>query len=259
VKWNKILWTTEVLKSAGVDLDPLVPMLDQYLSTAPNLVIDSGYARDTALEIRSIITGETLTAPRRVEVSRKLDAPDLVELAARVQAESPPNPGADEHIVFTFSTARGEERVVIDLFEKDAPRHTTSFKALASSGFFEGLRPQLSALRGRLRSKWIHIPFTRGLGAENELDFTIPAEIGRKHVRGAIAALRMHDRFNPEKRSDPSAFMICLTAQPAWDKWGNTVFGKVIGDTKILDRIEMGDTIIAADVVPAADIGLLEE
>lgn len=268
LKWKDILETVRVLRSAGVDLDPLVPLLDQHLSTAPNRAIASGYGRDMAVKIRSFIAGDALAStPRaeesrptpKAEVDRKLGASELEELAARVQAESPPDAGADEHVVLTFNTAGGEQRVVIDLFEEDAPRHATNFKALARSGFFVGLKPARRPLQNMRRATWTHIPFARWEEARNELHFTIPAEIGHKHVRGAIAALRQGDKFNPEKRSIPSSFMICLKDVPFWDKWGNTVFGQVIGDTKVLDRIVLGDEIIATEVVAAADIALLEQ
>ena len=62
-----------------------------------------------------------------------------------------------------------------------------------------------------------------GTGGPN---YTIPAEIGLKHTRGAIAMARLNDDENPSKESSGSQFYICLKDLPHLNS-GYTVFGYV--------------------------------
>lgn len=66
--------------------------------------------------------------------------------------------------------------------------------------------------------------------------FTIPAELGRNHVRGAVAMARLPDNINPSKVSNGSQFYVCLTSMPKLDgKY--TVFGEVLEGLDVLDSI----------------------
>jgi cyclophilin family peptidyl-prolyl cis-trans isomerase len=67
--------------------------------------------------------------------------------------------------------------------------------------------------------------------------YTLSAEIGRKHVRGAVAAARKSDEVNPAKESSGSQFFICLADLPSLDRNGYTVFGQVVEGMEVVEKI----------------------
>ena len=66
--------------------------------------------------------------------------------------------------------------------------------------------------------------------------YTIPAEIGLKHVRGAIATARLGDDANPKKDSSGSQFFIVHENSPSLDG-EYTVFGHVLEGMDVVDKI----------------------
>ena len=66
--------------------------------------------------------------------------------------------------------------------------------------------------------------------------YTIPAEIRRKHSKGAIAAARLPDRINPTRVSNGSQFYVCLTPISSFDGQ-YTVFGNTIWGLETLEEI----------------------
>ena len=66
--------------------------------------------------------------------------------------------------------------------------------------------------------------------------YTLPPEIRRKHVQGAVAAARLPDKINPSRRLNGSQFYICLTPMPNLDGQ-YTVFGKVLWGYDTLEPI----------------------
>jgi len=66
--------------------------------------------------------------------------------------------------------------------------------------------------------------------------YTIPAEIGLKHVRGAIATARLGDDMNPNKDSSGSQFFIVQKDTPSLDG-EYTVFGNVTKGIEVVDAI----------------------
>ena len=132
--------------------------------------------------------------------------------------------------------------IVIELFPKDAPKHVENFLKLSKEGFYTGLTfhrivPAFVIQGGD--------PLSRSNWQSNRLGtggpgYNIPAEIGRKHVRGAVAAARKNDpTLNPNKESSGSQFYICLADLPSLDQAGYTVFGQVADDAsqEVLDKI----------------------
>jgi cyclophilin family peptidyl-prolyl cis-trans isomerase len=67
--------------------------------------------------------------------------------------------------------------------------------------------------------------------------YTVPAEIKRSHVRGAVATARQGDQVNPSRASSGSQFFIDVAAQPTLDAGGYTVFGEVISGMDAVDKI----------------------
>ena len=71
--------------------------------------------------------------------------------------------------------------------------------------------------------------------------YTIPAEIGLKHTKGAIAAARLGDGVNPDKASSGSQFYIVEEDIPFLD--GNyTVFGYVTKGMDVVEKIGKVET-----------------
>jgi peptidyl-prolyl cis-trans isomerase B (cyclophilin B) len=128
---------------------------------------------------------------------------------------------------------------VIELYPEDAPQHVENFLKLVREKYFEGttfhrLVPGFIIQGGDpiSRSDW-RSPKV-GTGGPT---YTVPAEIGRKHVRGAVAAARKPDAVNPNRESSGSQFYISLADLPALDRGGYTVFGMVVEGMDVVDKI----------------------
>lgn len=100
-------------------------------------------------------------------------------------------------------------KIILKFYENDAPKHVANFKKLAKEGFYNGTTfhrviPNFMIQGGDPNSK-DNDPFNDGQGGPG---YTIPAEIKRMHVRGALAAARQGDQVNPQKASSGSQFYI---------------------------------------------------
>jgi peptidyl-prolyl cis-trans isomerase B (cyclophilin B) len=145
---------------------------------------------------------------------------------------------AEEVAVFELRFADKTKRTVaIELFEDAAPATVANFKKLVDDGFYEGCTIH-RAIPGSLvqtgdplsKKKSRDKTGTGGPG------YTLPAEIRRKHGKGAVAAARLGDAVNPQRRSNGSQFYVCLKGQPQLDgKY--TVFGQVIQGLDVLELI----------------------
>ena len=129
------------------------------------------------------------------------------------------------------------QQVVIGLYDEAAPATVANFKELCRRRFFNGMRfhrvfPSALVQTGDPYSR--RGPADRsGTGGPG---YTIPAELGRSHVRGTVAMSRLPDSINPSKASNGSQFYICLTPMPKLDgKY--TVFGEVLEGLDVLDSI----------------------
>jgi peptidyl-prolyl cis-trans isomerase B (cyclophilin B) len=128
-------------------------------------------------------------------------------------------------------------QVVLGLYDQAAPLTTANFKILCGKKFYNGMRfdrafPSSLVQTGDPYSRRGDVDKS-GTGGPG---YTVPAEIGRRHVRGSIAASRLPDNVNPAKASNGSQFYICLTSLPKLDgKY--TVFGEVLEGLDILDAI----------------------
>ncbi len=136
--------------------------------------------------------------------------------------------------VAIIKTSKGT--VECELFAKDAPLSVTNFKYLADNGFYNGLtfhrvEPGFVIQGGD--------PTATGSGGPG---YTIPAEIGHKHLKGALAWARTGDAVNPERRSSGSQFYITLAATPFLDG-AYTVFGQTIKGMDVVEKIQRGDKI----------------
>lgn len=101
----------------------------------------------------------------------------------------------------------------------ETPKHRDNFIKLAEQGFYDGL------LFHRVISEFMiqgGDPESKNAGPEARLGgggpgYQIPAEFGKKHVKGALAAARRGDAGNPEKESSGSQFYI-VQGKPVLDQ-----------------------------------------
>jgi cyclophilin family peptidyl-prolyl cis-trans isomerase len=147
-------------------------------------------------------------------------------------------PALAEVAVIEFRFADKTKRTVaIELFEGDAPGTVANFKKLADKGFYDGCAvhraiPDSLVQMGDPLSK----KKSRDKVGTGGPGYTLPAEIRRKHIKGAVAAARIGDTVNPQRRSNGSQFYVCLKSQSQLDgKY--TVFGQVIQGLDVLELI----------------------
>lgn len=154
--------------------------------------------------------------------------------APPASAAGPGAPPADSVVV--LDTAQG--RIVVRLARGRAPRTSANFRRLVATGFYDGtyfhrVVPGFMIQGGDPNSR-DDDPFNDGQGGPG---WTVPAEIGLPHVRGAVAAARLPDAVNPERASSGSQFFVCVADRPDLDRGGYTVFGQVIAGLDVVDRI----------------------
>lgn len=131
-------------------------------------------------------------------------------------------------------TSKGD--ITVELNPQKAPIGATNFIQLANGKFYDGLtfhrvEPGFVIQGGD--------PQGTGSGGPG---YTLPAEIGLPHKKGALAWARLGDQMNPQKRSSGSQFYITLEATPFLD--GNySVFGQTIAGEDVVQKIQQGDTI----------------
>lgn len=149
---------------------------------------------------------------------------------------------ADDVAVLRLRTGNEVARVVLEFYPDSAPVTVANFKKLADSRFYNGTAihrvfPHLMLQGGDPLSKK---KGGRGIGTGGP-GYTLPAEIARKHVAGAVAAARLPDKINPTRRSNGSQFYITLAPAPNLDGQ-YTVFGRVIDGQAALDKLSQTPT-----------------
>jgi len=139
----------------------------------------------------------------------------------------PPDSITDEDIAIlrdvtcVLETTKGTIRIIV--FPDPAPIHSANFVKLVNDGFYDGI----------IFHRVIHDFMSQGGDPEGSGSggpgYTLPAEIGMPHVAGSIAAARMGDDMNPERRSSGSQFYMVHTDESCFHLDGNyTVFGQII-------------------------------
>src|ERR1700755_2105950 len=139
---------------------------------------------------------------------------------------------ADPVAVFDVQWGKGKDRqkrsFAIAFFDADAPQTTANFKKLVQDGFYKNTTihrvfPNYLVQGGDPLSKRKDrtVVGTGGPG------YTLPAEIRRKPLRGAVAIGRLPNNVNPTHQSSGSQFYICLQPIPGQDGQ-DTVFGEVV-------------------------------
>lgn len=128
-------------------------------------------------------------------------------------------------------------KVVIELFDKDAPNTVANFEKLANEGFYNGLAFH-RVIAGFVAQGGC--PNGNGTGGPG---YTIKCEINpNKHERGSLAMA--HRGPN----TGGSQFYVCFDPQPHLDGM-HTVFGKVIEGMEIVDKINQGDKMNKVSII----------
>ncbi len=138
------------------------------------------------------------------------------------------NTQAPEQAIVKFETSEGSFKVALD--GKAAPQTVNNFIKLAKEGFYDGL-----VFHRIVEGFMIQGGDPKGDGTGGP-GYTVPAEIGLKHTKGAIAMARLGDQINPKKDSSGSQFYITLEAQPMLDGQ-YTVFGHVSEGMNTIEKI----------------------
>lgn len=137
-------------------------------------------------------------------------------------------------------TTKGD--ITVELFPLRAPLSVTNFITLANGGFYDGLTFH------RVVSNFViqgGDPEGTGQGGPG---YTVPAEIGLPHTKGALAWARLPDQVNPQKRSSGSQFYITLEEVPYLDG-EYTVFGQTISGQDVTKKIKAGDKIEEIEII----------
>lgn len=137
-------------------------------------------------------------------------------------------------------TSKGQ--IVCELDYEKAPLSATNFIQLAKAGFYDGLTfhrvvPGFVVQGGD--------PTGSGTGGPG---YTIPAEIGLKHNKGALAWARLPDQVNPQRRSSGSQFYITLDNVSYLDGQ-YSVFGKTLSGMDVVQNIKMNDKIDKIEII----------
>lgn len=174
-----------------------------------------------------------------------------------------PNDERVNEVLGIIETTMGA--VVISFLDDVAPKHVANFRKLAREGYYDGTTfhrviPNFVIQGGDPLSK----DDDRSNDGTGGPGYTVPAEIKSKHTRGAVAAARRGDQFNPERRSSGSQFYICLRDLPNLDGGGYTVFGQVIEGMDVVDKIanfprDRRDNPKQKVVMESVSVGLLPE
>jgi cyclophilin family peptidyl-prolyl cis-trans isomerase len=135
---------------------------------------------------------------------------------------------APQQAMATIETSEGSFKVALD--GKAAPLTVANFIKLANEGFYDGL-----TFHRIVEGFMIQGGDPKGDGTGGP-DYTVPAEIGLKHTKGAIAMARLGDPVNPTKASSGSQFYVTLDAQPFLDGQ-YTVFGYVVEGMNTVEKI----------------------
>jgi cyclophilin family peptidyl-prolyl cis-trans isomerase len=142
---------------------------------------------------------------------------------------------ADSNEVAVIETKLG--KMVIEFYDKDAPKTVANFKKLAKEGFYNGTTfhrviPSFMIQGGDPNSK----DDDRSNDGTGGPGYTIDAEIKREHKRGTVATARLGGPSNPEKKSSGSQFFINVKDNDFLNG-DYTVFGNVIAGMDVADKI----------------------
>ncbi len=159
-------------------------------------------------------------------------------------------------VEMVIDVAGVERTVIFTLDEKIAPKTSANFIKLSSEGYYDGFAfhrviPNYIVQCGDPLTKDDSKRAEWGTGGPG---YTLPAELGGKHVRGAVAAARLGDAVNPDKESSGSQFYVALRDISPLDGQ-YTVFGNISSGLEAFD--EIAGAPADANNVPTAEIRIV--
>jgi peptidyl-prolyl cis-trans isomerase B (cyclophilin B) len=138
-------------------------------------------------------------------VTLSLAAPALAQMPTQTMPPAPTAPLPATN-VYAIETSHG--RIVVRLFD-ETPLHRDNFKRLVQEAFYDSTTfhrvIQGFMIQGGDPNTRDSIDSNDGLG---DPGYSIPAEPGGIHFRGALAAARQPDEINPARASSGSQFYI---------------------------------------------------
>ena len=163
-------------------------------------------------------------------------------MAADVEEEKDKKPPKKDYL-FTLETRLGEIKFV--LFD-ETPLHKENFLQLVEDGFYDSTtfhrvinNFMIQGGDPGTKPNGKSVPAPMGPSGWNDKN-SVAAEIvpSLKHDRGVVAAARMGDQVNPERRSSKSQFYIVQNpaGTPHLDG-AYTVYGKVLSGMDVVDAI----------------------
>lgn len=129
-------------------------------------------------------------------------------------------------------------KIVVELFENEAPGTVANFEKLANEGYYNGLTFHRVIKDFVAQGGCPHGTGTGGPG------YTIKCETAgntHKHVRGALSMA------HAGKDTGGSQFFICYSSFPHLDGV-HTVFGQVTEGMDVVDGIKQGDKMATVEV-----------
>lgn len=146
------------------------------------------------------------------------------------------NKDVEEPILLIKTT---EGNIKLKLY-KDTPIHRDNFMKLVNENFYDGriFHRVIDGFMIQAGNAGSNLKATEGF--QEKPGYTIEAEILPQlhHKLGALAAARMGDEVNPEKRSSGSQFYIVQSEEGTKRLNGNyTVFGETLEGFEVIDRI----------------------
>ncbi|MCC7493685.1 MAG: peptidylprolyl isomerase [Fimbriimonadaceae bacterium] len=148
---------------------------------------------------------------------------------------------------------KGRGKVCIELLPAEAPKTASAFLYLVRSGFYDGTyfhrRVARFVVQGGDPLSKTRSPDDPEVGTGGPA-WTVPGEFSDKatHRRGTVGLARApHD-----PNSGGSQFYICLEPQPSLDR-EYAIFGQVIDGLELIDKIQVGDRILATRIVQGAE------
>lgn len=160
--------------------------------------------------------------------------------SAKNTSEAKPNPQAEINV-------KGYGKVVVELSINDAPKTVENFLSLAEKGFYNGLTFHRVAKNFVIQGG---DPKGDGSGGPG---YTVPAEIGLLHKKGAIAMARLGDQVNPNRESSGSQFYIALNELTQLNGQ-YTVFGYVVSGMEVAEKIGSLETDPPGDGAPKVPV-----
>ena len=136
---------------------------------------------------------------------------------------------------------KGNKLVVIDFFEKEAPKTVENFKTLADKGYYDGLSfhrviPGFVAQGG--------CPIGNGTGGPG---YTIKCETDGNNKKHLVGRLSM---AHAGRNTGGSQFFVCHSRDNTAHLDGaHTCFGKVIEGVDVVDDIRQGDSIDSIEII----------